>query len=199
MLMEDVFIVDELPADMTFVPGSGIVTGTGLPMEPTVSPDGRTLTWRLVAVPLPPPILGLAYRAPPDRGGRAPDERRGPRRRHGRLRGAPRPGVPDPAGDRPRAGDADADARAHRDPAAGRDVRLPRDPQQGAAVRHRRGAGEPGQGVRLAEPAEPERARAGRAAEPAADAWTCWNRGTACSTRAVQQRDLAGRLPDRPP
>lgn len=65
VLMEDVFIVDELPADMTFVPGSGIVTGTGLPMEPTVSPDGRTLTWRLVAVPLPPPILGLAYRVRP--------------------------------------------------------------------------------------------------------------------------------------
>lgn len=66
VLLEDAFVVDELPADMTFVPGSGV------PIEPTLSPNGRTLTWRIVAVPLPPPALRLSYRVRPTQAGRRP-------------------------------------------------------------------------------------------------------------------------------
>ncbi len=66
VLLEEVFLVDELPADMTFVPGSGT------PVEPTLSPNGRTLTWRLVAVPLPPPALVLRYQVQPTQVGRRP-------------------------------------------------------------------------------------------------------------------------------
>ncbi|MCC7019844.1 MAG: VWA domain-containing protein [Ardenticatenales bacterium] len=65
-LMKEAFIVDELPADMTFIPGSG------QPAEPTLSPDGRTLTWRLVSVAMPPPMLTLTYRVRPTRTGTRP-------------------------------------------------------------------------------------------------------------------------------
>jgi len=50
-------LVDILPGNMAFVPGSGV------PLEPDVSPDGRTLTWPLGAV-LEPGFL-LAYRVRP--------------------------------------------------------------------------------------------------------------------------------------
>lgn len=51
-------VTDRVPANMTFLPG------TGRPVEPAVSPDGRTLTWRLAGVP--EPGFRLAYRLRPE-------------------------------------------------------------------------------------------------------------------------------------
>lgn len=71
-LMKESFIIDELPADMTFVPGSGRIEGTSpaaLAEDPTVSPNGRTLTWRFVEVRMPPPMLVLSYRVRPTQAG----------------------------------------------------------------------------------------------------------------------------------
>lgn len=60
-LFEAAVVTDRVPANMTFLPG------TGRPVEPDVSPDGRTLTWRLAGVR--EPGFRLAYRLRPEEAG----------------------------------------------------------------------------------------------------------------------------------
>lgn len=57
-------VTDRLPANMRYVPGYGT------PVEPAVSPDGRTLVWDLVNVR--EPGTRLAFRVRPDEVGRWP-------------------------------------------------------------------------------------------------------------------------------
>lgn len=64
VLFETVTLVDRLPANMAFVPGSA------RPVAPAVSADGRTLTWALAATPLAG--LALTYRVRPTEAGTHP-------------------------------------------------------------------------------------------------------------------------------
>ncbi|MCB0216630.1 MAG: VWA domain-containing protein [Chloroflexi bacterium] len=67
-LFERITVVDEVPDNMTFLPGSG------RPTEPELSPDGRTLTWRLGRVF--EPGFQLVYRLRPEEVGLWPTNRR---------------------------------------------------------------------------------------------------------------------------
>lgn len=64
VLFQTVTLVDRLPANMTFEPGSA------RPIAPAVSADGRTLTWTLAGVPLAG--LALTYRVRPTEAGTHP-------------------------------------------------------------------------------------------------------------------------------
>jgi Mg-chelatase subunit ChlD len=64
-LFARVTVVDQVPGNMTYLGGSG------RPIEPAVSPDGRTLTWSATALG-PRRSLDLAYRVRPTQPGRWP-------------------------------------------------------------------------------------------------------------------------------
>ena len=67
-LFQRITVVDEVPDNMTFLPGSG------RPTEPELSPDGKTLTWRLGRVL--EPGFQLGYRLRPEEVGLWPTNRR---------------------------------------------------------------------------------------------------------------------------
>lgn len=63
-LFKDAVLIDDLPANMAFVPGSGT------PVEPVYDPEARRLTWNLGQVDVPG--TRVAYRARPLEGGLHP-------------------------------------------------------------------------------------------------------------------------------
>jgi hypothetical protein len=64
VLFQSLRITDVVPANMTYLPG------TGRPVEPDVSTDGKTLTWQLAD--LPAPGLALTYQLRPEEPGTWP-------------------------------------------------------------------------------------------------------------------------------
>ncbi len=67
-LFERITVVDEVPANMTYLPG------TGRPFEPEVAPDGKTLRWHFEEVY--EPGIEMGYRLRPEEAGLWPTNER---------------------------------------------------------------------------------------------------------------------------